>query len=351
MVADHQGGEHQGGISRFVADMLGRDAVKLPRRNFLHLVAGAAALPALARSAWGQAYPTRPVRVIVPFAPAGDTDLVARLIGHWLSERLGQPFIIENRPGAGTIIGTEAVVRAPADGYALLLASPPAAINATLYDKLSFVFLRDMAPVAAVIRAPFVMEVTPSVPAKTVPEFIAYAKANLGKISMASAGIGSGPHLAGELFKMMAGVNIIHVPYRGRGPALTDLLTGHVQLYFAGIPSSIQYVRAGKVRALAVTTASHSEVLPDIPSLGEFLPGYEASFWGGFCAPKGTPAEIVDKLNKEINAGLADPKIKARIADLGATSLPGSPGEFGKLIADETEKWAKVILAANIKAD
>jgi tripartite-type tricarboxylate transporter receptor subunit TctC len=351
MVADHQGGEHQGGISRFVADMLGRDAVKLPRRNFLHLAAGAAALPALARSAWGQAYPTRPVRVIVPFAPAGDTDLVARLIGHWLSERLGQPFIIENRPGAGTNIGTEAVVRAPADGYALLLASPPAAINATLYDKLSFVFLRDMAPVAAVIRAPFVMEVTPSVPAKTVPEFIAYAKANLGKISMASAGIGSGPHLAGELFKMMAGVNIIHVPYRGRGPALTDLLTGHVQLYFAGIPSSIQYVRAGKVRALAVTTATHSEVLPDIPSLGEFLPGYEASFWGGFCAPKGTPAEIVDRLNKEINAGLADPKIKARIADLGATSLPGSPGEFGKLIADETEKWAKVILAANIKAD
>jgi tripartite-type tricarboxylate transporter receptor subunit TctC len=327
------------------------NAVKLPRRKFLHLAAGAAALPVVSPVARAQAYPSRPVRVIVPFAPAGDTDLVARLIGHWLSERLGQPFIIENRPGAGTNIGTEAVVRAPADGYTLLLASPPAAINATLYDKLSFVFLRDMAPVAAVIRAPFVMEVTPSVPAKTVPEFIAYAKANLGKISMASAGIGSGPHLAGELFKMMAGVNIIHVPYRGQGPALTDLLTGHVQLYFAGIPSSIQYLRSGKLRALAVTTATRSDVLPDIPTLSEFLPGYEASFWGGFCAPKGTPAEIVDRLDKEVNAALADPMIKARIADLGATSLPGSPADFGKLIAEETEKWGEVIHTAHIKPD
>jgi len=325
--------------------------MKLPRRNFLHLAASAAALPAVSRIAWAQAYPARPVRVIVPFAPAGDTDLVARLIGHWLSERLGQPFIIENRPGAGTNIGTEAVVRAPADGYTLLLASPPAAINATLYAKLNFVFLRDMAPVAAVIRAPFVMEVTASVPAKTVPEFIAYAKANLGKISMASAGIGSGPHLAGELFKMMAGVNIIHVPYRGRGPALTDLLTGHVQLYFASIPSSIQYLRSGKLRALAVTTATRSDVLPDIPTLSEFLPGYEASFWGGFCAPKGTPAEIVDKLDKEVNAALADPMIKARIADLGATALPGSPADFGKLIAEETEKWGEVIRTAHIKPD
>src|SRR5215470_8293579 len=250
--------------------------MKLPRRNFLHLAAGAAALPAVSRFAWAQAYPARPVRVIVPFAPAGDTDLVARLIGQWLSERLGQPFVIENRPGAGTNIGTEAVVRAPADGYTLLLASPPAAINATLYDKLSFVFLRDMAPVAAVIRAPFVMEVTPSVPAKTVPEFIAYAKANLGKISMASAGIGSGPHLAGELFKMMAGVDVIHVPYRGQGPALTDLLAGQVQFYFAGIPSSIQYVRSAKLRALAVTTTTRSEALPEIPTLIDFLPGYEA---------------------------------------------------------------------------
>jgi tripartite-type tricarboxylate transporter receptor subunit TctC len=325
--------------------------MKLSRRQFLPLAAAAAGLRAALRTARAQSYPSHPVRVIVPFAPAGDTDLVARLIGHWLSERLGQPFIIENRPGAGTNIGTEVVVRAPADGYTLLLVSPPAAINATLYDKLSFVFLRDMAPVAAVIRAPFVMEVNPSVPAKTVPEFIAYAKANVGKISMASAGVGSGPHLAGELFKMMAGVNAIHVPYRGQGPALTDLLTGHVQLYFAGIPSSIQYVRAGKLRALAVTTATRSEVLPDIPTLSEFLPGYEASFWGGFCAPKGTPAEIVDKLDKEINAALADPMIKARIADLGATALPGSPRDFGSLIAQETEKWGEVIRTAHIKPE
>jgi tripartite-type tricarboxylate transporter receptor subunit TctC len=326
-------------------------AMKLPRRQFLQLAAGAAVLPAVSRFAWAQTYPTRPVRVIVPFAPAGDTDLVARLIGQWLSERLGQQFVIENRPGAGTNIGTEAVVRAPADGYTLLLASPPAAINATLYDKLNFVFLRDIAPVAGVIRAPFVMEVNPSVSSKTVPEFIAYAKANPGKISMASAGIGSGPHVAGELFKMMAAVNTIHVPYRGQGPALTDLLGGQVQFYFAGIPSSIQYLRAGKLRALAVTTATRSEVLPEIPTLSDFLPGYEASFWGGFCAPKGTPAEIVDKLNKEINAGLADPKMKARIADLGATVLSGSPADFAKLIADETEKWGQVIRAANIKPE
>src|SRR5215470_5788369 len=284
--------------------------MKLPRRNFLHLAAGAAALPAVSRFAWAQAYPARPVRVIVPFAPAGDTDLVARLIGQWLSERLGQPFVIENRPGAGTNIGTEAVVRAPADGYTLLLASPPAAINATLYDKLSFNFVRDVAPVAGVIRAPFVMEVNPSVPATTVPELIAYSKTSPGKISMASAGLGSGPHAAGELFKMMAGVNLVHVPYRGQGPALTDLLAGQVQIYFAGIPSSIQYIRAGKLRALAVTTATRSEVLPDIPTLSDFLPGYEASFWGGFCAPKNTPVEIVNKLNGEINAALADPKMK-----------------------------------------
>ena len=322
--------------------------MNLLRRQFLHLAAGAAALPALSRIARSQAYPSRPVRVIVPFAPAGDTDLVARLMGQWLSERLGQPFIIENRPGAGTNIGTEAVVRAPADGYTLLLASPPSAINATLYAKLNFVFLRDIAPVAGVIRAPFVLEVNPSVPAKTVPEFIAYAKANPGKISMASAGIGSGPHVAGELFKMMAAVNTIHVPYRGQGPALTDLLGGQVQFYFAGIPSSIQYLRTGKLRALAVTTATRSEVLPEIPTLSDFLLGYEAS---GFCAPKGTPAEIIDKLNKEINAGLADPKMKARIADLGATVLVGSPADFGKHIADETEKWAKVIKFAGIKAE
>src|SRR5260221_7312284 len=258
--------------------------MNLLRRRFLRLAVGAAALPAVSRFAWAQTYPTRPVRVIVPFAPAGDTDLVARLMGQRLSERLGQPFIIENRPGAGTNIGTEAVVRAPADGYTLLLASPPAAINATLNEKLNFNFIRDIAPVAGVIRAPFVMEVNPSVPAMTVPELIAYSKTNPGKISMASAGVGSGPHAAGELFKMMAGVNLVHVPYRGQGPALTDLLAGQVQVYFAGIPSSIQYIRAGKLRALAVTTATRSEVLLDIPSFSDFLPGYEASFWRGFCS-------------------------------------------------------------------
>jgi len=325
--------------------------MKLPRRQFLHLAAGAAAVPAVSRLAWAQTYPTRPVRVIVPFAPAGDTDLVARLMGQWLTERLGQPFIIENRPGAGTNIGTEAVVRAPADGYTLLLASPPAAINATLYEKLNFNFIRDIAPVAGVIRAPFVMEVNPSVPARTVPELIAYATSNPGKISMASAGVGSGPHAAGELFKMMAGVNLVHVPYRGQGPALTDLLGGQVQVYFAGVPSSIQYIRAGKLRALAVTTTTRSEVLPDIPTLSDFLPGYEASFWGGFCAPKNTPVQIVDKLNSEINAALADPKVKARFADLGGTMLPGSPAEFGKHIAHETEKWAKVVKFAGMKPE
>jgi tripartite-type tricarboxylate transporter receptor subunit TctC len=325
--------------------------MKLPRRTFLQLTTGAAALVAVSRIARALAYPMRPVRVIVPFTPAGDTDLVARLMGQWLSERLGQPFIIENRPGAGTNIGTEAVVRAPADGYTLLLASPPAAINATLYEKLNFNFIRDIAPVAGVIRAPFVMEVNPSLPAMTVPELIAYSKTNPAKISMASAGVGSGPHAAGELFKMMAGVNLVHVPYRGQGPALTDLLAGQVQVYFAGIPSSIQYIRAGKLRALAVTTGMRSEVLPDIPSLSDFLPGYEASFWGGFCAPKNTPVQIVDILNSEINAALADPKMKARLADLGGTVLSGSPADFGKHIAAETEKWAKVIKFAGIKPE
>jgi tripartite-type tricarboxylate transporter receptor subunit TctC len=332
-------------------DVKGGSKLKLPRRQFLHLAARAAALPAVSRFAWAQAYPTRPVRLIVPFTPAGDTDLVARLMGQWLSERLGQPFIIENRPGAGTNIGTEAVVRAPADGYTLLLASPPAAINATLYEKLNFNFIRDIAPVAGVIRAPFVMEVNPSLPAMTVPELIAYSKTNPAKISMASAGVGSGPLAAGELFKMMAGVNLVHVPYRGQGPALTDLLAGQVQVYFAGIPSSIQYIRAGKLRALAVTTGMRSEVLPDIPSLSDFLPGYEASFWGGFCAPKNTPVQIVDILNSEINAALADPKMKARLADLGGTVLSGSPADFGKHIAAETEKWAKVIKFAGIKPE
>jgi tripartite-type tricarboxylate transporter receptor subunit TctC len=300
---------------------------------------------------WAQAYPSRPVRIIVPFAPAGNIDLIARLIGQWLSERLGQSFVIENRPGAGTNVGTEAVVRAPPDGYTLLQASSASAWNATLYEKLNFNFIRDIAPVAGVIRAPFVMEVNPSVPTKTVPEFIAHAKANPGKISMASAGIGSGPHVTGELFKMMAGVNMVHVPYRGSGPALTDLISGQVQIYFDGLPSSIEYIRTGKLRALAVTTAARSEVLPDIPSLSDFVPGFEASFWAGLGAPRNTPAEIIDRLNKEVNAALVDRKMKTRLADFGGSVLPGTPADFGKLIAEETEKWAKVIRAVNIKAE
>jgi len=326
--------------------------MKLPhRRQFLRLTAGAAALPAILRVAWAQAYPTRPVRLIVPVAPGGSPDILARLIGQWLSERLGQPFIIENRPGGGTNIGSEAVVRASADGYTLLLVSTPAAINATLYEKLTFNFIRDIAPVAGLIRGPNVMVVNPSVPAKTVPEFIAYAKANPGRISFGSAGIGSSPHLAGELFKIMAGVDMVHVPYRSAGPALTDLLGGQVQVMFPGAVSSVEYIKAGRLRALAVTTATRSDALPDIPTVGEFVPGYEASNWFGVGAPKATSAEIVAKLNKEINAGLADPKIKARLTDLGGTALAGSPADFGKLIADETEKWGKVIRAANIKPE
>ena len=297
--------------------------MKLPRRKFLHLAAGAAALPAVSRVAWAQAYPTRPVRIIVGLPPGGATDIVARLIGQWLSERLGQPFVIENRPGAGTNIGTEAVVRAPPDGYTLLLVGRRNAINATLYDKLNFNFIRDIAPVAGIIRVPLVMVVNPSVPAKTVPEFIAYAKANPGKINMASAGIGTPGHVAGELFKMMAGVDMVHVPYRGAAPALTDLLGGQVQVMFGTTVSSIEHIRAGKLRALAVTTATRSEALPDIPTVGEFVPGYEASAVFGIGAPRNTPAEIVDKLNKEINAALADPKIKARLADLGGAVLAG----------------------------
>jgi tripartite-type tricarboxylate transporter receptor subunit TctC len=325
--------------------------MELPRRQFLHLAAGAAALPAISRVARAQAYPTRPVRIIVPFAAAGAFDIMARLIGQWLSERLGQPFVIENRPGAGTNIGTETVVKAPPDGYTLLLAGTPNAINATLYEKLNFNFIRDIASVAGISRAPLVMAVHPSVPAKTVPEFIAYAKANPGKISMASAGIGAPSHVSGEPFKMMAGVNVVHVPYRGAGPALGDLLAGQVQVGFPSMPSSIEYVRAGKLRALAVTSATRSDALPDIPTVGEFLPGYEASASYGIGAPKGTPVEIVDKLNKEINAGLANPKIKARLADLGGEVLALSPADFAKLIAEETEKWGKVIRAANIKAE
>jgi tripartite-type tricarboxylate transporter receptor subunit TctC len=326
--------------------------MKLPRRNFLHLAAGAAALPAVSRVAWAQTYPSRPVRIVVPFAPAGSTDVVARLMGQWLSERLGQQFVIENRPGGGGNIGTEAVVRASPDGYTLLMVGGWNAINATLYDKLSFNFIRDIAPVAGINREPYVIAVHPSVPAKTVPEFIAYANANPGRVNMASAGIGTPNHLSGELFKAMAGVEMTHVPYRGGGPALVDLLAGQVQVMFVTTAASIEYIRAGRLRALAVTTATRSEALPDLPTVGEFVPDYETSLWLGFGAPKATPAEIVDKLNKEINAGLAaDPKMKARLADLGGTVLPASPADFGKLIADETEKWAKVIRAANIKAD
>ena len=323
--------------------------MKLSRHQFLHLAAGAAALPAVSRIAWAQAYPARPVRLIVGFAPGGGTDVVARLMGQSLSERLGQPFIIENRPGAAGNIATEAVVRAAPDGYTLLLTFDANAINATL--KLNFNLTRDIAPVAGIIRAPFVMVVNPSFPATTVPEFIAYAKANLGKLNMASGGIGSGNHMAGELFKLMAGVNLVHVPYRGEALAYPDLLGGQVQVMFANMLSSIDHIKAGKFRALAVTTAARSEALADIPTVGDFVPGYVSVTWNGVCVPKNTPTEIIVKLNKEINAGLADPKLKARFADLGAAVFPSSTAEFGKLIADETEKWAKVIRAANIKVE
>jgi tripartite-type tricarboxylate transporter receptor subunit TctC len=325
--------------------------MKLPRRQFLHLGAGAAALPALPRIARAQAYPTRPVRIIVPFAPAGSSDIVARLIGQWLSERLGQQFVIDNRPGGGGNIGTEAVVRAPADGYTLLLVGSFNATNAALYDKLNFNLIRDIAPIAGVFRGPLVMLVHPSVPAKTVPEFITYAKANPGKIDFASAGIGSVSHLSSELFKAMAGVNLVHVPYRGGGPAVNDLLGGQVQVYFASTPSSIEYIKAGRLRALAVTAATRSDALPDTPTVAEFLPDYEASLWYGIGAPRNTPVEVIDKLNKEINAALADLRMKARIVDLGGDVLALSPADFGKLIADETEKWAKVIKSVGIKAE
>ena len=325
--------------------------MKLPRRNFLHLATGAAALPAVSRIARAQTYPSRPVRLIVPLAPAGASDILARLIGQWLSERLGQEFVIDNRPGGGGNIGTEAVVRAPADGYTLLLVGGFNAVNATFYDKLNYNFTRDIAPVASIIRTPFVMAVNPTVPAKTVPEFIAYAKTSPGKINYASAGTGTSTHLTGELFKMMAGVDLLHLPYRGGGPALTELLGGQVQVYFATTVASIEYIRTGRLRALAVTTATRSDALPDIPTVAEFVPGYEASSWYGVGAPKATPAEIIEKLNKEINAGLADAKLKARLADLGGDVLALSPADFGKLIADETEKWGNVIRALNIKAD
>jgi tripartite-type tricarboxylate transporter receptor subunit TctC len=325
--------------------------MQLPRRRFLHLAAGAGVLPAVLRTARAQAYPTRPVRIIVSFAAGGAQDILARLIGQWLSERLGQPFVIENRPGGGGNIGAEAVVRAPADGYTLLFVGPPNAINATLYEKLNYDFIRDIAPVAAISREPNVLVVNPSVPTRTVIELIAYAKANPGRINMGSSGNGSGPHLAGELFKMMTGVSMIHVPYRGASPALTDLLGGQVQVMFASMPSAIEYIRAGKLRALAVTTAMRSHALPDLPVIGDFVPGYEASSVYGVGAPRGTPVDIVDKLNKEITAGLTDPKMAMRLAALGGTPLPGSPADFGKLIADETGMWGKVVKFSGAKAE
>jgi tripartite-type tricarboxylate transporter receptor subunit TctC len=323
----------------------------LDRRHVLHLAAAAAALPTLPHIARAQAYPARPVRVVVGFAPGGGTDIAARLIGQWLSERLGQQFFVENRPGAGANIGMEAVAKAQPDGYTLLLVSPGAAINATLYDKLNYNFIRDLAPIGGIIRVPNVMVVHPSVPAKTVPAFIAYAKANPGKINMASGGNGTSEHVSGELFKMMTGINMPHVPYRSGGLAVTDLLGGQVQVIFSNMLTSIEHVRSGKLRGLAVTTATRSEALQDTPTIGEFVPGYEASNWWGVAAPRNTPAEIIDRLNEEINAALADQKMRARLADLGGVPLPGSPAAFGKLIADETEKWGKVIRAANIKPE
>jgi tripartite-type tricarboxylate transporter receptor subunit TctC len=325
--------------------------MKLPRRRFLHLAAGAAALPVLSRFAWAQAYPTKPVRIVVGFAAGSAPDTLARLMGQWLSERLGQQFVVENRPGAGGNLATEAVVRAPADDHTLLLVAVANATNASLYDKLNFNFIRDIAPVAGLIRSSNLMVVNPSVPAKTVPEFIAYAKANPGKINMASPGNGTTPHVSGELFKMMAGIDMIHVPYRGGGQVMTDLIAGQVQVSFVAPVVSLEHIRTGKLRALAVTTATRLDVLPDIPTVGDFVPGYEANNWFGIGAPKSTPAEIVDRLNREINAALADPKIKAQLADLGATALSLSPADFGKLIAEETEKWGKVIRAANIKPE
>src|SRR5262245_50359820 len=325
--------------------------MRLPRRQFLHLAAGAAALPAISRMAGAQAYPSRPVRIVVGFPPGGGTDIAARLIGQWLSERLGQQFIIENRPGAGSNLATEAVARASADGYTLLLGSAAHAINATLYDKLNYNFLRDFAPVAGIICVPNVIEVNPSLPPKGVAEFIAYAKANPGKVNYGSGGNGTAQHLSGELFKMMTGVALVHVPYRGDAPALTDLIGGQVHVMFGSMAPSVEHIRAGKLRALAVTTATRSEALPEIPTVSDFVPGYEASAWYGIGAPRNAPAEVIDKLNKEINAALADTKMNMRLADLGGTVLPGSPAEFGKLIADETGKWAKVVKFSGAKAE
>ena len=325
--------------------------MKFSRRQLLHRAAGAAVLPTLSRRARAQVYPSRPIRLIVGFPAGGPTDITARLIAQWLSERLGQQIVIENRGGAGSNIAVEATIGAPPDGYTLLIVGATNAINATLYEKLNFNFIRDIAPVAGIIRVPLIMEVHPSVPAKTVAEFIAYAKARPGKINMGSGGIGTTLHVSGELFKMITGVDMLHVPYRGAGPMLTDLLGGQVQMGFDPMPSSIGYVKAGQLRPLAVTTATRSEALPELPTVGDFVPGYEASTWYGVGAPKTTPAEIIERLNKEINAGLADPKLKARLADLGGMMLTGSAAEFGSFIVEETEKWAKVVKFSGAKAE
>jgi len=322
------------------------------RRRFLRLAVEATALLTASRIAEAQqSYPTRPVRWVVPFAAGGPAEILARLLGQWLSERLAQPFVIETRPGAGSNVGTEAVVRAAPDGYTLLLVTTANAVNASLYDKLNFVFMRDMAPVAGIIRVPAVLVVTPSLPVKSVPEFIAYAKASPGKLSMGSAGIGTIQHVAGELFKMMAGVDIVHVPYRGQAPAMTDLIAGQIPVMFDSMPASIGHIKAGTIRALAVTTARRAETLPDVPTVADFVPGFEASAWYGVAAPAGTPPEIVDKLNREINAAFADPRIKDRLLELGGTVLAGAPADFGKHVAEETEKWSKVVRAANIRAE
>jgi tripartite-type tricarboxylate transporter receptor subunit TctC len=321
------------------------------RRRFMQLAAGAAVVPALSKFANAESYPAHPIRVIVGYTPGGSADLTARLMGQWLSERLGQSFVIENRPGGGTNIATEAALRSPPDGYTLLLAAPANAINATLYSKLNFDFLRDSEPVAGLIRFPNVVVVNPSVPVKSIPELIAYAKANPGKLNMASSGNGSTIHMSGELFKMLTGTNMVHVPYRGGAPALTDLIAGQVQVMFDNIPTCAEHVKSGKLRGLAVTSTTRSDVLPDMPTVADFLPGYEASAWYGISVPKNTPADIVDRLNKETNAVLADPTAKKRFTELGALLLPGSAADFGKLLADETDKWGKVVRFAGAKVD
>lgn len=325
--------------------------MKLPRRKFLHLAAGAVALPAVSRIARAQTYPSRPVRIVVGFVPGGTADILARLIGQWLSDRLGSQFVVEHRPGASANIATETVARAVPDGHTLLIILAANTINATLFDKVNFDFLRDIAPVAGLIDTPLVLEVNPLVPVHTVPEFIAYAKTNAGKINMASPGIGTPPHVAGELFKMMANVDMLHVPYRGDVPSVADLIAAQVQVTFGALPASIEHIRAGKLRALAVTTLSRSEALPDIPTVSDFLPGYQASIWFGVGAPKNTPTEIISKLNAEINLALADPKLKARLAELGGTPFVSTPSDFAKFVADDTAKWAKAIKAANIKIE